>query len=297
MQLRAWPPWCVRHPPGSRACPRHVLRMSDAHAIDPPAMRDLLAHWHRPGYRPVADAARGAPAHAGRALHRPRGRARDRCRAHAFAATATAPAPAPRLPAVAPPHRTSSAAAQALRRVPRPWPPTRRASRPPPTCEAGLHAHRGEPLHPARSNPSARRSDPRRIERPRNAHTSSTARPAESARGAWRPSVREVRARAVRRPRPGVAAKAPSPHQYGRGDGTFLGIRPKGRCPALRQATLTWPPSCAARCGGCRRCGSSRPPRACRCGRACRTAPWCRRSSPPSPRSSGAAPPCRSRPR
>jgi len=271
--------------------------MSDAHAIDPPAMRDLLAHWHRPGYRPVADATRGAPAHARRALHRPRGRARDRCRAHAFAATVTAPAPAPRLPAVAPPHRTPSIAARALRRVPRPWPPTRRASRLPPTCEAGLHAHRGEPLHPARLTPSAWRSDPRRIAPLRNVRTNSTARPGESAHGARRPPAPEARARAARRPRPGVGAKAPSPRQYGRGDGKSVEIRPKGRCPAPRQAALTWPPSCAARCGGCRRCGSSRPPPACRCGRACRTAPWCRRSSPPSPRSSGAVPPCRSRPR
>ena len=271
--------------------------MSDAHAIDPHATRDLHAHWHRPGYRPIADAARGAPARAGRALRRPRGRAHDRCRAHAFVATAMAPAPAPRPAAVVPPRRTPSIAARALRRVPRPWPPMRRASRRRPTCEAHPHAHRAEPLHPARSRPSTRRSAPRRIAPHRNARTSSTARPAESARGAWRPPAREARDRAARRPRPGVGAKAPSPRQYGRGDGRFLGIRPKGRCPALRQAALTWPPSCGARCGGCRRCGNSRPPRACRCGRACRTAPWCRRSSPPSPRSSGAAPPCRSRPR
>jgi len=271
--------------------------MSDARANDPRATHDPHAHRHPPGCRPTAAATRGAPVRAGPALRRPQGRAHDRCRAPAFEATAKAPAPAPRPAAAAAPLRTSSAAARALRRVPRPWPPTRRASRRPPTCEAGLHAHRGEPLHPARSPPRARRSDPRRIAPLRNAHTSSTARPAGSAHDAWRPPAREARARAVRRPRPGVVAKAPSPRQYGRGDGESLGIRPKGRCPALRQAALTWLPSCAARCGGCRRCGSSRPPRAYRCGRACRTAPWCRRSSPPSPRSSGAAPPCRSRPR
>ena len=254
--------------------------MSDAHAIDPHATRDLRAHWHRPGYRPIADAARGAPARAGRALRRPRGRAHDRCRAHAFVAAAMAPAPAPRPAAVVPPRRTPSIAARALRRVPRPWPPMRRASRRRPTCEAHPHAHRAEPLHPARSRPPTRRSAPRRIAPRRNARTSSTARPAESARGAWRPPAREARDRAARRPRPGVGAKAPSPRQYGRGDGKFLGIRPKGRRPALRQMALTWRPSCGARCGGCRRCGSSRPPRAYRFGRACRTAPWCRRSSP-----------------
>ena len=254
--------------------------MSDARASDPRATHDPHAHRHPPGCRPTAAATRGAPARAGPALRRPQARAHDRFHARVFATTAMAPAPARRPAAVAARPRTPSIAAPMLLRAPRPWPPMRRASRPPPTCEAGRHVHRDEPLHPARSPPPAWRSDPRRIAPLRNAHTSSTAHPAESARGAWRRPAQEARARAARRPRPGVVAKAPSPRQYGRGDGKSLGIRPKGRCPALRQAALTWRPSCGARCGECRRCGSSRPPRACRCGRACRTAPWCRRSSP-----------------
>ena len=280
MPPQAWPRWCVRRPPGSRARPRCVLRMSDAVATDPRATRDLRAPRRPPACPRDAATTPCAPARAIPALRRPQARANDRSHARVFATTAMARAPAPRPAAVAARLRTPSIAAPMLLRAPRPWPPMRRASRPPPTCEVGRHVHRGEPPHPAHCSPPARRSDPRRIAPLRNAYTSSTVRLAESARDAWHRRARAARDRAARRPRPGVGAKAPSPRQYGRGDGTFLGIRPKGRCPALRQMALTWRPSCGARCGGCRRCGSSRPPRAYRCGRACRTAPWCRRSSP-----------------